>query len=200
MAIVSYADYAAYRNLPDSVTVEEQDRITEVLTKAQARIETYCGRVFEAATATRTYDATGPHIDGRMLLVDADLLSVTTLTNGDGSVIPSGDYVLRPNNGNPKYAIVLKASSSHYWTWADDPEQAISVAGSWGFDTSAPPDIEQAVLQLADWYRKLQSQQPSDIGAARRLPDGTIELPSRLPKDIADLCEPYVRRALGAVG
>lgn len=198
--IVTLADYAAYRklSLPD-VPADEQARITGLLERAQARVEIHCQRRFEPVAGTRYYDAVGPHLQGRMLLLDTDLLAVTTLTNGDGKEIAAGDYRLYPLNGNPKFAIVLKASAGVYWTWQDDPEAAIVVEGSWGYDTAVPGDVEQAVLQLTDWYYKLSSQSPSEIGETRRLADGTMILPSRLPADIRALLDPYVRISVGAI-
>ncbi len=47
--------------------------------------------------------------------MDDDLLTITTLTNGDTTVITSTYYDLLPKNDSPKYAIQLKESSPYYW-------------------------------------------------------------------------------------
>lgn len=198
--IVSLEDYAAYRKLDlPSVPAAEQTRITGLLERAQARVESYCRRRFEAATETRLYDAVGEHIAGRLLILDADVLAVTELTNGDGTTIAPSDYRLYPPNGSPKWGILLRANSGVYWTWNDEPEAAIAVTGSWAYADTAPGDVEQAVLQLTDWYYKLASQAPSEIGEVRQLPDGTTILPAQLPADIRALLDPYVRISVGAI-
>lgn len=79
----------------------------------------------------------------------ADLLVATTVTNGNGTVITSTDYVLEPANRQPKQAIRLLDSAADQWTYDDDPEEAISVLGFWGYvphyDTSAWTDSTDTV-------------------------------------------------------
>ena len=83
---------------------------------------------------TRLFDYGGEHMkSARKLLVDEDLLAVTTLTNGDDSVVSSDDYVLIGVNRYPKFGIRLKVNSGVTWLYDDDPEECISVAGIWGY-------------------------------------------------------------------
>lgn len=71
---------------------------------------------------------------GRELALDAYLLAVTTLTNGDGTLLTGSDYNLSPRNQSPYDAIKLKQSSAV--AWAGDGEgntdDAIALAGVWG--------------------------------------------------------------------
>jgi len=69
----------------------------------------------------------------RRLVLDEDLLAVTTFTNGDSTPIASSQYVLHPNNLYPKWRIDLRLNSSLSLTFNDTPEQALSVAGIWGY-------------------------------------------------------------------
>lgn len=72
-------------------------------------------------------------INARALFLRAyDLLAVTTLTN-DGETIAASEYVLRPANRYPHYEVRLKASSNRTWDYSTDIEDAISIAGAWGY-------------------------------------------------------------------
>jgi len=83
---------------------------------------------------TRLYDFRGREMrNGRELNTGEDLLIISTLTNGDSTVIASSDYVLDEPNAYPKRKIRLKLSGGIIWTYTDDPEHAISVAGTWGY-------------------------------------------------------------------
>jgi len=92
-----------------------------------------CDRNFVPVVATRLYDRFGAHIRERTLDLDDDLLELTTLTNGNGTVIGSSDYLLRPSNVTPKYRIELLPSSGKAWAYTDDWQEAISVRGIWGY-------------------------------------------------------------------
>lgn len=100
---------------------------------ASDSVTQYTGRTFVPQWATRLYDAIGEHITSRKLELDRDLLEVTALTNGDGTEISVGDYLLVPYNGYPKRAILLKSSSVATFSYSDAWEAAISVAGVWGY-------------------------------------------------------------------
>lgn len=155
---------------------------------------------FEATTATRTFDAQrrrdGGDIgnDGRSLwLRGLDLLTVSALTNGDGTTISASDYVLEPRQFAPYYAITLKRGVSAYWNWSSSPEGAISVAGTWGYSTSAPPTIKGACEEaVVYWYKS--AEQGGNDGQARQTSDGGYIMPSRLPKDVSDKICVYRRR------
>lgn len=95
-------------------------------------------RKFTPRVATRYYDAVRDVLqtDARVLMLDDDLLAVTTLTNGDGVVVASDEYVFEPRNDSPRYAIRLLNSSGVVWTYTTDPENAISNLATWGYHTN----------------------------------------------------------------
>jgi hypothetical protein len=171
--------------------------LADLLTRAQVAIETYCNRKFEKATATRYYraDALGPDPGPArqagtqaVLLLDEDLLAVTTLTNGDATVIPAAGYWLEPRNSSPKFYIRLK--SDYSWSFTTDGE--ISVAGDWGYSTTAPADIVQATLRLAAFFYRQKDAQVFDTVASPEL--GVITVPKGIPVDIRLLLDPYRKR------
>jgi hypothetical protein len=167
--------------------------IGTLVTRASALIDDACGRWFTAQTATRKYDAVGNHITGRLLLVDADLLTVSTLTNGDGSNIATSDIILRPINWPPYFGIALKASSNLNWTYQTDPAGAISVTGTWGYAATPPAAIAQASVRLAAWLYR-QRDTGAELSAEPLISErGTVRPPSRLPRDVEDMISPFVR-------
>ena len=62
-----------------------------------------------------------------------DLLAVTSLTNGDGTVLTTSDYKLRAANSLPAWCVRILDSSSQSWTYDDDPQDAITLDGEWGY-------------------------------------------------------------------
>ncbi|MBZ0310601.1 MAG: phage gp6-like head-tail connector protein, partial [Anaerolineae bacterium] len=148
-----YTTLEAIKLTLNEVGTTDDAFLTALITRASRAIDTHCGRFFVGEAQTRYFDAIAD-IDGQILLLDEDLLSVTELTNGDGDVIASSDYVLLPSNHSPHYAIRLKASGSESWTYVDDPENAIVVNGTWGFSNGTPDDVEQACIRLVVFMYK----------------------------------------------
>lgn len=202
MAYLELDDLKAYLGLAITEPEEEEtngdDALLEgFIVKAQATIDRHCGQSFEAADdSTRTFYASsidgGGAIDGRDLILDAPLASLTSVTNGDGEVVSASDTLLLPPNGTPKYAIRLKVSSGLFWTYADDVESdVISVVGKWAFSEEAPADIVHAATRLAAWYYR-QRDNAMDLDRTVIVGDTTL-LPGRIPADVLTLLAPYVR-------
>jgi hypothetical protein len=164
--------------------------LTTLITEAEVFIENHTHRLFEAETLTKSYDAMRD-VDGPTLWLDEDLLSITTLTNGDGDTLASTEYVLLPTNKTPYYAIKLLASSGVAWTFVNDPEEAISVAGSWGYAASVPIAIKYACkLLTAYYYRSRQADPDADRTV---FANGVVIPPSRIPRMVEEILMPYVK-------
>ncbi len=87
-----------------------------------------------------------PAPDDRTLAVDEDLLAVEQITNGDGSVLDSDDFILHRANKWPKFAIELKASSGVSWTPSGiDRKQVIGVLGYWGWHKQYPDAFQDSL-------------------------------------------------------
>lgn len=190
MAWPTLADYRAWAGLGATET-QDDALLSGLLTRAQAIIEgpppLGTGRTFIAASATRLVDCP---LDGSRVLYlwDAgDLLSVTSITNGDGTAVAAGTYVTLPRRERPIYGLELKRGSGVAWTYSDSPEQAISITGLWGYSADVPADIAQAFYRLVDWlYRSKDGE-----GDRATQTDAGIILPSRLPKDVNDILDGY---------
>lgn len=133
--MATYADYTtvdAVRGTWLSSTETVRDTvIAELIRSVSREIDAIGCRSYFPRIETRYYDT--PR--GDMLVLDDDLLSVTTLTNGSGGALTTGQYKLYPLNESAKDSIRIMQSSGHAWQ-ADsggDTYGAVSVEGVWGF-------------------------------------------------------------------
>lgn len=185
MAYLTQAEYSKYistgvASYQASLSTAEVETVETLLAQAQAFIEAKTGRRFEARTETRLYGASAQvYSDPRLLLLDEDLLSVTTLTNGDGTVIASTAYHLHPLNGLPKFGIRLKSSGS--WNFAEDG--VVQVAGQWGY-TSTPSDL---VKRLTARVTKHMQETRAATGKVEVFGDGSRSFEASLPADVREL-------------
>ena len=82
---------------------------------------------------------------GDTLRLDAHLLSVTSIVNGDGVTIAGGRLVCHAMRGAITRCV---CSVDHPRWWAGEE---IAVTGKWGFSTEPPADIVQACIRLATY-------------------------------------------------
>lgn len=104
------------------------------------------GHWFYASPQTRVYDL--PH--GRCLELDAPLLSVDAITNGDDTTLETSLYNLYPLNGPHKTEIRIKQSSNVTWRFpgSGDTEGVIQVRGTWGYVDRSATDPESLMAIL----------------------------------------------------
>lgn len=112
----------------------DDDLLQLMLDAATARIDSKCGRLFQAAgDTTRYYDPTRD-ISNDELFLDQDLSYITSVLNGDGSTTNiTADIIANPRNETPWYSLGIKQSSSYYWEYSSDPENAITVTGRFAY-------------------------------------------------------------------
>ena len=182
----------AYTNLETlktylGVTTSNDDAIlTSCLDRAIAIFEQQLDYKFEAQTETRYFDPND--VVGPLLWLDAPLLTVTTLTNGDSAatVIPSDDYWMLPRNQDRYWRIKLKTNGTTTgWEFATDCE--VSLLGTWGYMATASNTVIQAVLRLASYIYRQRDSQVFDVTASPEL--GIMTIPSGIPKDVAKLID-----------
>lgn len=195
IVVPSATMYNLFRDLRDDLglgAATDDGQIFRKLEQAFQGAETYCSRKFEATTATRYYESDA--VDGDYLNLDDDLISVTTLTNGDsdGTEIADTEYWLWPrNSGPPYYAIRLEANSAY--SWEVDTDYFISVAGSWGWASTIPEDVQRAIIR---WASYLYHQKDAGVYDVSVFPEsGVITTPQGIPRDVKILLDPYRRTA-----
>lgn len=167
----------------DTILQEKLDAATTV-------IERETGWVFVAATATRYYESDA--VADSVLWVGGDLVSITTLTNGDddGTVIVAADYRLLPRNEGPPY-FGIKMLVDTITTWEFDIDGEVSVLGTWGFSASPPDDIVQACVRLAGYYYRVKDAQNYETVSVSDA--GVITVPKGIPADVKVILKRYPR-------
>jgi hypothetical protein len=183
MAYITVADAKDYiGGLSDP---SDDALLSGIIDQAEQFIETYTGRDFKvAADTTRTLDAVND-VTGRTLYLDADLCSITTVTTnadaaGGGTALTENtDFITLPRNMTPYYALKMLTSSTNTWTFTDDPELGITIAGRWGYSTTPPADILQACKDLVKTiYRSRDSN--TEAGNVI-LASGMVITPAQVP-------------------
>jgi hypothetical protein len=191
MAYLSASDLKTYIGTTEA---GDDSLLTALIASAQAMIDAYCGRSFEAGSDTTRYFDALADVAGPYLYLDRDLCAITSVTNGDGVLVASNEYTTQPRNGaTPYYALKLLGSSNKAWTYTTNPDNAITIVGKWAYSTTAPADIIQATRRLARWLYK-QRDGTADADRPVTTPDGVTLQPSQIPADIKALLSPHVRR------
>ena len=188
-----YATLAEVKAYIDTATTNAGDDsvIEDMVEMASRLIDRLTLRTFYARTETHYFSYSG----GRGLEMDDDLLTVTTLTNGDDDEISSDDYNLLPFNRSPKHEIRLKQSSTEGWEIDTDgnTEGVISVAGTWGYSATAPADIKHACISIViSAYHRRFGQGVE--GVAQITAVGVVITPQDIPKDAWVIINPYRKR------
>lgn len=163
--------------------------LASLITVCSRWIDAYC-RVPENgfnATAATTHYFGRDDCDGNVLLLDGPLLSVSTLTNGDGAALSADTYRLLPRNGSPKRGIELRSGNA--WQWSVDGE--IAVTGVWGAAMTVPEPVREACLVLAAWMFKRYQAGLQDATASPEL--GQAIYAEGVPKQVKALLAPYRR-------
>lgn len=187
-----YVDLATLKRYAGISGSGDDTLLGELITRAQSMVDDYCLRTFEASTnTTRYFNAQTDVSSNQMLMLDRDLCSINSITNGDSATVTTDQYTTMPRNDTPYYAIRILNSSGIVWTWDDDPDGAIAISGKWAYSASAPTTIVAATVRLAH-YLWLSKDNAADLNRAVVVGNATL-LPNELPKDIKQMLAPYRR-------
>lgn len=198
MAYITVAQFKTNLGITDSA----DDAIIQVwINCAQKTIDTFTGRTFEAAADTTKKftplrEDWGGTLwwDGVTLGLDLDLCQLTSITNGDGNLIPTTAVVLLPMNMPVKTAIKIKSNTQYVWTYTGSPDESISIVGRWAYSITAPDDIVGTCYELAKYLYQNRESNPSSSQQIISA-DGVALAPDEIPKTIISLMKPYVRRS-----
>jgi hypothetical protein len=186
---MAYIDVDDVKEYLGPLETDDDALLTRLCSAAQRMVEIHTDKVFEIGSDTTRYFDPTVDVRSGILFFDEWLWSVTTLTNGDGTVLTTTDYQLVAPNKTPYYGVKLKLNSSKYWTYQTNPENAISLVGKWGFSLTPPADIVQITLRIAAWLYRQKDSQIFDQTAFTEI--GAIRMKASIPHDIVQLLDPY---------
>ena len=137
---ITLAEFKAYVTAPGqtmAVSAADDSVLEQLIEQVSRYFDGETSRTFYPRVETRSLSVPDDEDqnDTQILYVDDDLLEITTLTNGDSSVIAAASYHLLPKNQSPRYGIQLRNTASISWqtTSAGDPDFAITCLGYWGY-------------------------------------------------------------------
>jgi len=127
-AYATLADYKAYiLESGQSVSTDSADDavIESLLDMASRYFDEGTGRFFFPLVVTNYYDTPA----SRLLELDFDLCEIISITNGDGTTLPSTEYILHPRNLYPARGIKILDTSTYSWqvNTVNGTESAITV-------------------------------------------------------------------------
>ncbi len=138
----------------------ENVKLTQMLDGAITAVEQDTGRLWVATTATRNFRAEHPFVTQHrtMLSFFEDLATITSITNGDGTVLAAADYdaISTPGTTTPFYQIHIRNTSNVRWQNGADGTR-IAIAGKWGYSEACPDDIFLAILELVHLSQAAQA-------------------------------------------
>ena len=180
MAYVTLAEIKTELRITSS---EADTKLSGFIATAKERIDDYCMRTFEAdEDETRSYGMRD--VRGAKLRFRADLAQITSITNGDGQLIPSSEYRPLPRNETPLYGVELKTTS--VWSWAD-ADSEIEVVGRWAYSVTRPDIINRAAVRLVCYWYDLSA---TNLHGAKIVGDGEgtrVIVPKDLPGEVLSM-------------
>lgn len=190
------------------ITVNDDDAIfSDIVSSVTAAIDAYCHRHFEPESdhgpaASHTHYFTpllevdgGNLLDWQTLNLNHDLAELTSITNGDGTSISVNDVVLLPLNVKPISFIRIKSGINKTWTYTTSPEGAVAVAGKWSYSLDVPYDIHRAALVWSEHMYRLRTGSAPTSTDVTISADGSAFVSSGMPRFVAQLLRPYIRRS-----
>ena len=195
------ADYTTLQNIQLRLPIKTVDAsddtfIATLIRRASAIIDSYTDNHFTAVTGTRKFDL--PYRNPRRLLLDDWLLTCTSVTNGNGVVIPATEYILEDYNNPPYYAVVLNRVTSYFFQPSSsnmNERKCIAVAGTWGWSALPPDDVIEACERLVvASYRSRGGENMT--GSTVITPAGVVQTPMVMTTDVVELIGPYQKTVL----
>lgn len=141
-----------YATLDEFLALPEFDSSKPIDDVFVERLLEQCSREFDGDTGHWFYaDEQSRYFEVpscRTLELDAPLLAVTSITNGDNTNVAATEYRLFPLNGPHKLEIRLKPTATTTWQTDPDSDGVITVNGTWGYVSRSATDPESMTAIL----------------------------------------------------
>jgi hypothetical protein len=160
---------------------------SDLISAAEAisrRIDEWYGLVAnsfaQSISSTRYFD--DDCVDGDSLYLDHPIISIDSITDGQGNSVASANYRLHPRNA-ARYSEVRLLSTAD--SWAFDTDGEIAVVGKWGYSASPPADIAEACAYWTAYLFKRWQAALQDATANQDL--GQLVYVEQVPKQVRAL-------------
>lgn len=147
----------------DPADTDENPRLLSALTAASQAIERHTGRTLQPYQTTLAHDI--DLFDVQSLILRDDLLTLQSITNGDGSAIDLADVIVLSDS-------MLRLTNGAYFSYSDSPQSAINVTGIWAYH----PHPNSAWLTSGD---TVQDAPLSDSATTLTVADADAGTPAR---------------------
>lgn len=116
-----------------NVTTSTDDELLQLmLDAATARIDSFCGRTFQAASDEARYFSIQDDIVDGSLILDTDLSYITSIVNGDA--VDVTQYVTtNPRNVTPYYSMKFQSSAPTGWQASATDDYGVAITGRWAW-------------------------------------------------------------------
>lgn len=167
--------------------IANNSHVEDLITRVSRMIDSQLGTTFAPDSDATRYFTTLDLIYDKprdLFLNNHRLLSVTSITNADGSSISTADVILLPQWSERKHTIRLKSTSESSWEYDEDDQ--IAITGRWGYSASVPDDVKQMCVEWV--YHVFQGR--GDNGTSKNAtiisPDGVVISPNSAPPRVRD--------------
>ena len=199
--MVDYAtrdEVRAYNQFRDTDT-NNDSLLDDLITDVSRIIDNWTGRVFAPDTDSikyfdilkqKYYD---PKCPRDLSLHNEQLLSVTSITNADGSSIATSDVIELPRDTERKHTLRIKSTSTA--SWVSDPDGEIAIDGRWGYSATVPEDVKRACIEAVCFIFQQRGTQSDTLRTSTIIsPDGAIIRPEALPPRFFQLLKHFKRK------
>lgn len=107
--------------------------IDSAIASGARAVDSLVHRILYPWTGTRSFDfPDGDSPSYRIRFTERDLISATSVTNGDGTSVSLASLFLDPQSGPPYTHIEVNRGSASSFTSGSTNQRAVSIAGLWG--------------------------------------------------------------------
>lgn len=195
MAYVTVAEYKTWLNALNSQRTQitpanaDDSEYQLFIDESTAYIESETKRVFSAVTDTKYFNERAQDQGRPELIFTPDLLTVTSVVNGDGVTLAATDYWAYPRNASRMFGVEMRPTSSAAWSFVNG---YVAVAGTWGAMATPNTFIKHLAFRVAWWIQQTRTTtgQITTFGDGTRTQDGNT--PPDIVRDIKRLTLPEV--------
>lgn len=196
--MVDYATLAEIRSYGrfDRADSGNDTLLEDLVTRVSRMIDKQTGYTFAPDADSTEYfqhdwhPALGGGRDLFLGMKQNPLLSVSSITNGDGTSISTDDVFLLPRGADRFHTVRLKEASAA--DWETDTDEWIAITGRWGYSLTVPDDIKQAAIEAV--LHIFHNRTDPQTERAQVSADGFVMTPADLPSRTRSIIQRYQKK------